>query len=196
MSEPVNHSSHSTVRLDRFAGTGFDRGASRLKEALWLGIGALVLRSFVPGSSWRARLLRIFGATVGHGTVWKPGVRVKFPWRLTIGDHCWIGEEAWIDNLGRVTLADHVCISQGAYLCTGNHDWSRETFDLIVQGITVENGAWIGAKSIVGPGTRIQEGAVLTAGSVANGTLDRYMIYQGNKAVAVGQRRIAPANSN
>lgn len=195
-SDPFPSREHSSVRLDRFSSLDFDRGASRLKEVLWVGIGAPLLCLFIPGSGWRAALLRIFGAQIGRGVVLKSGVRVKFPWRLKMGDYCWIGEDAWIDNLTQVTLAHHVCISQGAYLCTGNHDWSSETFDLIVQGIIVESGAWVGAKCVIGPGTLIQEGAVVTAGSVANGRLDSYTIYRGNKAVEVGQRRIPPARSD
>jgi putative colanic acid biosynthesis acetyltransferase WcaF len=196
MTEPTLQRHTEQVRLDKFSATGFDRGASRLKEILWVGIGAPVLKSFVPGSCWRAILLRSFGASIGRRTVWKTGVRVKFPWRLIIGHNCWIGEEAWIDNLAQVTLEDHTCISQGAYLCTGNHDWSLETFDLVVQDIYVETGAWIGAKSIVCPGTRIQKGAIVTAGSVANGTLDCYTIYRGNRAAAIGRRLFRPAELN
>lgn len=144
----------------------------------------------MPGSRWRAQLLRFFGARIGRGTVWKPGVRVKFPWRLVVGDHCWLGEDVWIDNLAQVKLANHVCVSQGAYLCTGNHDWSRESFDLVAQGINLDEGCWIGAKAVVAPDTHIEEGAVLTAGSVAIGNLERFTIYRGNKAVPVGQRQV------
>lgn len=194
MTEPdrsIEPTDQSSVRLDRFSAAGFDRGASRLTEALWMGMGTPILRSFMPGSRWRTWLLRSFGAQIGRGTVWKSGVRIKFPWRLVVGDHCWVGEDVWIDNLARVTLADHVCISQGAYLCTGNHDWSRESFDLIAQGINLGEGCWIGAKSVVAPDTQIEEGAVLTAGSVAIGHLKGFTIYQGNKAVPIGKRRVS-----
>ena len=178
------------VRLDRFSAAGFDRGASRFKEALWVGIGSPLLSSFIPGSGWRVRLLRSFGARIGIGTVWKPHVRVKFPWRLAIGDLCWVGEEVWIDNLASVTLGNHVCLSQGAYLCTGNHDWSVETFDLITQEIIIRDGSWVGAKAVVGPGTTIEEAAVLTAGSVGSGGLEARKIYRGNPAEPVGHRKI------
>lgn len=184
------------MQLDTFSSTGFDRGASRAVEAAWLVLSGILVASWLPGSSWRALLLRAFGAQIGEGVVIKPGMRVKFPWRLTVGDYTWIGEDVWIDNLAHVTLADHVCVSQGAYLCTGNHDWSSESFDLILQGINVETGAWIGAKSFVAPGALIRQCAVLTAGSAASGTLDPYTIYGGNKAIAVGSRKIVPANSD
>jgi putative colanic acid biosynthesis acetyltransferase WcaF len=89
--------------------------------------------------------LRRFGATIGQGARIKPGVRVKLPWRLTIGDHCWIGENTWFDNLAPITIADHVCISQDVYLCTGNHDWSDPNFKLITRSIHIEKGSWLGS---------------------------------------------------
>lgn len=193
---PPGGAETARVRLDRFSAEGFDRGASRLMEALWVGVGGPILRCFVPGSGWRVRLLRLFCARIGKGTVWKPGVRVKFPWRLSVGDHCWLGEDVWIDNLAQISLADHVCVSQGAYLCTGNHDWSIESFDLIVEGITLETGVWIGAKTIIGPGTHFEEGAVLTAGSVAVGHKKRYTIYGGNTAVPIAQRQVSPSSDD
>lgn len=191
MTEPGDtNEERSGVRLDRFSAAGFDRGASRFKEALWVGIGSPLLSSFMPGSRWRVRLLRAFGARIGIGTVWKPHVRVKFPWRLAVGDHCWVGEDVWIDNLARVELSNHVCLSQGAYLCTGNHDWSVETFDLITREIVIRDGSWVGAKAVIAPGTRINEAAVVTAGSVGSGDLEASKIYRGNPARPVGFRKM------
>ena len=189
MTDPTKSSPASlnrNIRLDKFSSEGFDRGASRLKEVFWVAFGQPLLRSSVPGSRWRVGLLRIFQARIGEGTVWKPGVRVKFPWRLIVGDHSWIGEDVWIDNLAQVEIADHVCISQGAYLCTGNHDWSRETFDLITTPIFISRGAWVGAKALLAPGACIQEGCVVAAGSVASGTLQPFAVYRGNPAIRAG----------
>jgi putative colanic acid biosynthesis acetyltransferase WcaF len=93
----------------------------------------------------------------------KPGVRVKYPWRLSIGDNSWLGEDCWIDNLAQVSIGANACISQGAYLCTGNHDWSDPAFGLVVKSIVVGDAAWIAAKALIAPGVSLGEGAVAAA---------------------------------
>jgi putative colanic acid biosynthesis acetyltransferase WcaF len=155
-----------------------------MTEATWILASALVT-SWIPGSAWRRWVLRLFGARIGREVVIKPGVHVKFPWRLSVGDHSWLGENVWIDNVGDVAIGSNVCISQGAYLCTGSHDWSHANFALIVRPITVGDGAWIAARSVVGPGVAVGEGAVLALGAVASGNLIPWTIYT---AVGLAQK--------
>lgn len=178
-----------TQRLDLFKNPDFDRGVSRSTEFLWLLVQAWLFGSWLPGSGWRAKLLRAFGAKVGKGVVIKPHAMVKFPWKLELGDHVWIGERVWIDNLDNVRIDEHSCLSQGAYLCTGSHDWSSETFDLVAKPITIESQCWIGARALVAPGTHMQTGSVATMGSVISGTLEAHCIYKGNPAQNIGSRR-------
>jgi len=135
-------------------------------------------------------LLRIFGAKIGKAVNIKPKVNIKYPWLLKIGDHSWIGEGVWIDNLGRVKIGSNVCISQGAMLLTGNHNYKKSTFDLQVEEIVLEDGVWIGAKSIVGPGVTCKSHAVLAINSVATSDLDAYGIYQGTPAKFMRKRKI------
>ena len=151
-----------------------------LRRLAWIFFSKLCLDNFLPiPSIFKVKLLRIFGASIGNAVVIKPNVQVKYPWNLSIGDNTWIGEHVWIDNLGNVSIGSNVCISQGAYLLTGNHDYSLESFDLIVKPIIIENGAWIGAQATVCPGVVLEEGAVLTVASLATGRLEAYGIYQG-----------------
>jgi putative colanic acid biosynthesis acetyltransferase WcaF len=107
-----------------------------------------------------------------------------------VGDYSWIGEEVWIDNLVRVRIGSHACISQGAMLLTGNHNYKKTTFDLVTAEIIIEDGAWVGAKAIVCPGVTCGSHALLTVGSVATGRLEPYGIYQGNPAVRIRDRVI------
>jgi putative colanic acid biosynthesis acetyltransferase WcaF len=140
-------------------------------------------------------LLRGFGASISTGVIVKPGVKVKYPWKLSIGCDSWIGEGAWIDNIERVSIGADCCISQGAYLCTGNHDWTDPRFGLTARPIEVRDQAWIGAKAIVGPGVVIGEGAVVSIGSVMTSDSEPWAIYSGNPAVLVRRRRLGEPSS-
>lgn len=167
-------------------------GASKLKQVLWyLTNVVFFLNPLNPLSKLKVGLLTLFGAEVGKGVVIKPGVNIKYPWKLKIGNHCWIGENVWIDNLAPVKIFNNVCVSQGAMLLTGNHDYKKTTFDLMVAPIILHNGAWVGAKSVVCPGVTFGENAVLTVQSVAVKDLEPSGIYQGNPAAMVKKRVIA-----
>ena len=127
------------IRLDKYIKPGLPTGGESLwKQVLWFFIGFPLLKSyFIPFSFFKVKLLRLFGAKVGRGVRIKPDLRVKFPWLLSIGNHCWIGESVWIDNIESVKIEDQVCISQGVYLCTGNHDWSDPNFGYISKSIHI-----------------------------------------------------------
>jgi putative colanic acid biosynthesis acetyltransferase WcaF len=154
-------------------------------------MSGLFFETAFPLSGFKGLVLRLFGARIGRGVVIKPHVRIKYPWKLSIGDFSWIGEDVWIDNLEEVSIGANCCISQGALLLCGNHNYTKSTFDLMIAPITLEDGAWIGAKSTVCPGVMVQSHAVLTVGSVATKTLESYGIYSGNPAVKVKDRVIA-----
>jgi len=181
-----------SVRLDLYWAR-MDRGRSLVIEAAWNVVQEFLFATGLPGTRWRTAVLRLFGARIGRGVVIKPRARIKFPWRLQVGDFSWLGEALWIDNLAEVAIGNHCCISQGAYLCTGNHDWSSERFDLITRPISIHNGAWIGAYAVVGPGVIVGEGAVLSLGGVANHDLAPWFVYSGNPAAPIGPRELKSA---
>lgn len=175
--------------LDRYTLDTYTPGAPFWKQILWYSLGDWLVRSrWIPFSSFKVWLLRRFGAQIGQQVRIKPGVRIKFPWRLTIGSYVWIGENAWLDNLAPITLEDHVCLSQEVYLCTGNHDWSHPNFNLNSAPIHIEQGSWIAARATIGPGVTIGCGAVLALGSVTGRSLKPMTIYAGNPAVPIKQR--------
>lgn len=179
------------VSLKDFRPSPGVRGRGWLTVILWELTSSLVLRArWIVSSRMRKTALAMFGAKIGRGLVAKHPISIKYPWRLTIGDDCWIGEDVWIDNIEAVEIGSNVCLSQGAYLCTGNHDWSKRDFPLTARPIVIENGVWVGAKAIIGPGVRLKEQAVVTAGSVMNHDAEPNVIYQGNPAVRVKDRHI------
>jgi putative colanic acid biosynthesis acetyltransferase WcaF len=179
------------MQLSHYQNNSYQIGAPVWQQILWYFIGSPVLQAFwMPFSGPRVTILRAFGAQIGRGVIIKPGVKIKYPWNLKIGDYVWIGENTWIDNLALVTISSNTCISQGVYVCTGNHNWTKPTFDLIAGEIYIGEDSWIAARAVLGPGITIGQGAVLALGSVTSKSLNPMTIYAGNPAQAVKERKI------
>ena len=175
--------------LSTYDNSWYSPKAGWLKRILWYITNQLVFNhGLFPVSSIKVSFLRFFGAKVGIGVHIKPSVNIKYPWLLKIGNYTWIGEHVWLDNLTTVEIGNNVCLSQGAMLLTGNHNYKQSTFDLIVGEIVLEDGVWIGAKSVVCPGITCFSHSILSVNSVATKNLDPYGIYQGNPAVKIKTR--------
>jgi len=178
------------VDLSRYSNSWYKPG-NIFKRCAWFITGLIFFESRLPyPNNLKLILLKLFGAKIGRGIVIKPYVRIKYPWFLEIGDYSWIGQDVWIDNLAKVSIGDNVCISQGAGIFTGNHNYKKSAFDLMVQPVVIEEGVWVGAKAIVCPGVTLKSHSVLSAGSVVCDNTKEYGIYQGNPASFVRERKI------
>ncbi|MDA9347797.1 WcaF family extracellular polysaccharide biosynthesis acetyltransferase [Porticoccaceae bacterium] len=180
----------SQINLKKYTNDWFIPG-NTIKVILWVVTSALFFRTSLPVPSFiKVIILKIFGAKIGVGVVIKPSINIKYPWKLSIGNNSWIGESVWIDNLAQVTIGDNCCLSQGCYLLTGNHDFTSTAFDLMISEINIEDEAWVGAKSVVCPGVKLQRASVLSVASVATKSLSELGIYQGNPAQKIKERVI------
>jgi putative colanic acid biosynthesis acetyltransferase WcaF len=187
----MNSSAHLRTNLSGFNNEWYRPGKNQFVRLLWYFTNILFFISPLnPLSFLKVFLLRLFGARIGKGVNIKPSVNIKYPWRLTIGDYCWIGENVWIDNLDDIVIGNNCCISQGAMLLCGNHNYRKESFDLIIKPVTLEEGVWIGAHSVVCPGITCKSHAILTVNSTATSNLEAYSIYQGTPAKKIRQRVI------
>jgi putative colanic acid biosynthesis acetyltransferase WcaF len=181
----------SSVNLSLTSNRDYVPGRSFAMRVLWLIVEAVFFANPVVTSyRFKRGLLRLFGARVGNDVLIKPSVRVKYPWRLEVGDNCWIGEQAWIDNMEDVRVGSNVVVSQGAYICTGNHDWADPGMGLMPRPVTIEDGAWIGAFARIGPGRRVAEESIVAFGAVLLTDTERRGIYAGNPAELVRWRTI------
>jgi putative colanic acid biosynthesis acetyltransferase WcaF len=174
------------IRLGDYKAAGFERGASSAREAAWILVKWAFFMTVLPWpSSVRCFFLRAFGAKVGRGVVIRGNVNITFPWRLTVGDDVWIGEEVHILSLADVTVESNVCISQRAFLCTGSHDHGKPTFDPITKPIVLREGSWVSAMVFVGPGVTVGRGSRISAGSVVSRDVPDFTAARGNPAVVV-----------
>ena len=176
--------------LSTFENSWYNPG-SKFKALIWYFINIVFfINPLNPISSLKVFLLRFFGAKIGDNVTIKPNVNIKYPWLLEIGNYVWIGENVWIDNLDSVRIESNVCISQGAMLLCGNHNYKKSSFDLITGKIILEEGSWAGAKSVVCPGVTLKTHSILSVGSIATKDLEPFTIYQGNPAQKVRTRKI------
>ncbi len=181
---------HITKLKKSFDKKEFKIGASYLKLICWYFTSLLFFRSgLIPFSNVLVFILRLFGAKIGTDVRIKPHIHIKYPWKLQIGDHCWLAD-CYIENLDQVVIGNNVCLSQQCMLLTGNHNYSLQTFDLITQPVILNDGVWICARAIVCPGVTAQSHAVLTTGSVATKNLLSHFIYAGIPAVKSKIRKL------
>jgi putative colanic acid biosynthesis acetyltransferase WcaF len=183
--------------LSRFRLPDEFRGRPAWFVQLWWLFDALFVRSTPQALySWRRIALRLFGAKIGHNVLIRPGVRVTFPWKVVIGDHCWIGDNATLYSLAEITIGEHSVVSQDAYLCAGTHDHCDISFPTVASPITVEPECWIAARAFVGPGVRIGRGAVVGACSVLLSDVLPAMVVAGVPARKIGTRKVRNTESD
>jgi len=149
----------------------------------------LVTNPWQISSSIRVRALRAFGAEIGHGVIFRPGTRVKFPWKLHIGDRSWIGEGAWFHNQDHIYIGQDVVISQESFLTTGSHA-HRKDMALITSPIHIEDGAWVTARCVVLGGSHIGRSALIGPTTVVSGRIPPNIIVRAGAPVHVGPRFI------
>lgn len=157
--------------LSGFTGAGYDKGRPVHWQVAWLAASSLLVSHWWCPARLRVAVLRAFGAQIGRGVVLRHRVRVHWPWKLTVGDDTWIGEDVWILNLEPVTIGSDVCISQGVLLCTGSHDRRSPTFEFDNAPIVVQDGAWVAARATVLRGSVIGRDAVVGATALVSGTV-------------------------
>lgn len=149
--------------LASFTGAGYDRGRPMLVQVAWLALNGLIVSRWWCPLSLRLRLLRAFGARIGTGVVIRHGVKIHWPWKLTVGDHSWIGEGSVLLNLEPVVIGSDVCVSQEVYLCTGSHRADKPGFDFDNAPIHIEDGAWLALRATVLRGVTVGADAVVGA---------------------------------
>lgn len=169
--------------LDQFQLPPNFRGRSAFTVQLWwLVQGTLFACSPQFMYGWRRFLLRAFGANIGRNVLLRPGVKTTYPWKLSIGDNAWIGDDVTLYTLGEIVIGRNAVVSQKSYLCTGSHDYRAPAFDIYTRPIHVGEEAWVSADVFIAPGVSIGKGAVIGARSTVLEDMPENMICAGYPA--------------
>ena len=167
---------------------GFRGRSAVFVQFWWICQTLLIHASPQAFYGWRRAILRLFGAKIGFGVLIRPSVVITYPWKVAIGDHSWIGDNAELYSLGPITIEDNVVVSQGSYLCAATHDFEDDTFPLVAGPIVVEREAWIAAQCFIAPGVTIGAGSVAGARSVVLEDVPPGVIVAGHPAKIIGTR--------
>lgn len=177
-----------SIDLSKAGKGNYNSKRSVLIQIIWLIIEALIIDNrLMPISKVRIFILKLFGAKIGHSCVCPHAIRVKYPWNLEIGDRTWIGDGVWIYNQDKLVIGSDVCISQRTFLTCGSHDY-KETMDLKVAPITIEDGVWISSLCVIQMGVTIKRDSLVTPLSVVHKTLEANGIYSGNPCKRIKDR--------
>jgi putative colanic acid biosynthesis acetyltransferase WcaF len=192
MSRQIHYNAADHVSADAAADPylrpAFNSG-SRVKRLAWNLCWLFFYRtSLRPMHSWRAMLLRAFGAKLGPNSRFYPAVKVWAPWNLECEDLVAVGDGAEIYNPAPMHFGSHAIVSQGAYICGATHDFNDPAFPLLAFAMKIGPYAWICARASVAPGVTVGEGAVLGMGSVATRDLEPWSVYVGVPAVKIKDR--------
>lgn len=177
------------MNLASFKEELYTSNSMKIKYGIWLIVSNYFFLTNIPfPSKFKVFILRLFGAKIGNGVVIKPFVKIKFPWLLRINNEVWLGENVWIDNLSQVSIGSNVCISQNSIILTGNHNYKKETFDLMTSPIHIEDEVWIGANCFITNGITLQKKSVILVSSTVVHSTEEGGIYRGNPAVKLKNR--------
>jgi len=176
-------------RLDCFKLPPAFRGRSGIWCQLWWLVQACLFSTSPQFMySWRRFLLRAFGANIGRGVIVRPSVRVTYPWKLSIDDYAWVGDQVELYTLGEITIGAHAVVSQRSYLCTGSHDPASRSFRIFAKPIVVEEGAWLATDVFVAPGVTIGRNALIGARSSVFSDAKAGFVHVGSPAKPVRER--------
>ncbi len=180
--------------LDRCAPFPYSKD-EYIRRLLWEVVRRTVY-GLAPGRlvGWRRFWLTKFGAKLAPTVNIRPGVVIRHPWLLEMGDYSALGDHVTVYNLGPIRIGAHTVVSQNAHLCNGTHDYKDPTLPLLRPTMVIGSGVWICADSFVGPGVTIGDNCIVGARAAVMRDLPEGVIASGNPAQVV-KKRPMPATS-
>jgi acetyltransferase-like isoleucine patch superfamily enzyme len=135
-------------------------------------------------------------ATVGRGARISPTASFRNGRRLVLGDEVHVGERCCIwagDSTGRITIGDHALFGPEVFITASNYETRVGDVPVMHQrkleaDVVIGRDVWLGARVVVLPGVTVGDGAIVGAASVVSRDLPPNAIAVGAPARIVGSR--------
>ncbi|MFO2466453.1 acyltransferase [Pseudomonas sp. 15FMM2] len=147
-----------------------------------------ILINKIPSHHVRVAWLRLGGAKIGKGSSLWRNTEVLGIHNLVIGDDTVIGWHCQVDARAGLVIGNHVAIASHVLIIAGSHDLQAPEFWSISAAIYIDDYVWIGSRALIGFGTRLGYGSVVTANTVVGKTVAPYKIIGGTGAKVMGER--------
>ena len=125
---------------------------------------------------------------MGQGSATLLGLLLYTRGNLKIGEHSVVDRDCVLDARGEITIGNNVNLAPEVMILTASHDPDDENFGGITKAVTIEDYAWIATRPLVLPGVTIGRGAFVGAGSVVTKNVEPGTIVAGNPAKPIRNR--------
>lgn len=133
----------------------------------------------------------VYKVRMGERVVIYYGAEIRKPTSLEIGEGTVIGDNAILDARSGIVIGSNVNFSSNVSIWTLQHDHRDPVFRCTPEhygAVTIGNRVWIGPNTIILPGVKIGEGAVVAAGAVVTKDVPAFSLVGGIPAKVIGQR--------
>jgi len=165
------------------------RGKSAFTVQLWWFVQAVFFKTspqFLYG--WRRFLLKLFGAKIGKNVIIRPSATVTYPWKISIGDYSWIGDDVVLYSLGEISIGSNTVVSQKSYLCAASHDYAKVDFPIFGNKIEISDECWLATDVFIAPGVKVGKQCVIGARSNVYKDMPEGWVCYGNPAKPIKKR--------
>ncbi|MGF1590399.1 MAG: acyltransferase [Pleurocapsa sp.] len=124
----------------------------------------------------------------GKGVHFQGSIKIICPEKVVLDDNVIIGNNSYLDGRGGITIGQNTHISRNFVVHSSSHDYQGsclpydETY--ILKPITIGRNVWVGTNVVLIPGITIEDGAIIGAGTTVTKSIPELAIV-GNQATRI-----------
>ena len=119
----------------------------------------------------------------------------RYPSKISIGDNVFINRgcslyASYMVPDVEIKIGNNVVLSPHVQIFTASHDYSALDLADVAASVIIEDNVWIGGGTIILPGVTIGQGAAIGAGSIVSRSIPPYCLAVGSPACVIKKREL------